>query len=72
MAMAFLAQVRRTRLEQVCDDRAMRVVADAAVFGNRLMVMNKGAAFFHVTGIASLVHSASDHLFGIVAMHVVT
>lgn len=55
MAVAFLAQVRRSSLEQVGDSRAMRVVADGAIFSHRLVVMDERTAFLRVAHVAGLV-----------------
>ena len=39
----------------------MRIVANRAIFLHRRMVVDKGAALFHVTGIASIVDAIPHH-----------
>ena len=68
----FLTQERRTRLEKAGRRRPVGLVANAAILGNRLMVMDERAAFFHVAGVARLVSAALGQMFWIVAMHIVT
>ena len=41
----------------------MRVVTDGAVFHDRLVVVQEGAAFFHVAGVAGLVDTVFLQLF---------
>ena len=59
--MALLAQERRTRPQQIRRGGAVRVVANRAVFGHRLMRTHKRAALLHVAGIASVVHAVAHH-----------
>src|SRR5688572_24712845 len=47
---AFLAQERRSRLEQVGDGGAVRLVADGAVLLHRRMVVHERPALLHVAG----------------------
>jgi hypothetical protein len=55
MAMTLLAQEGGASFQKVFHRRAMRLMADAAVLGNRLVVVQERPAFFHVAGVASLV-----------------
>jgi len=70
--MAILAQERRTRLEQTGDRRAMRLVANGAVFSHRLVVVHEGPALLHVALVAGLDNAVPFHLLRIVSMHVMT
>jgi len=72
MVVTFLAQERRTRFEQASDVGAVGVVADAAVFGHRLMVVYERAAFFHMAREAGVIGAALDERLRIIAMDVMT
>ena len=72
VAMALLTQEWGARLEQIRGRRAVRVMADAAVLLHRLMIMDKGAAFFRVTAETGFIDARAHELLGIVAMHVMT
>src|SRR5688572_5802378 len=71
VAVAFLAQEWRARLQQAGDGRAVRLVADRAVLLHRRMVMHERAALLHVAGEAGLVHAVAHELLRIAAVHVV-
>ena len=71
MAVAFLAEERGPRLEQVEDRRAMAAMADGAVFRHRLVVMHERSALLHVALVAGLVDAGLFQLLGVVAVDVV-
>lgn len=60
--MTLLAQEGRASLQQIGCGCSVRVVADSAILGNRLMIVDEGAALFHVARIAGLVDAASGKL----------
>ncbi len=62
--MAALAQEGRTALQQTRGRRAMRIVAIAAAFIDRLVVVHEGTALFHVAGVASFNHTVALHQAG--------
>lgn len=62
--MALVAQEWRARLEQVFCGGAMRVMADRAVFGDGLVVVDERSAFLHVAGVAGCIHAIALHQFG--------
>ena len=64
MAMAFLAKEGRAGLEQIGGRGAMRVMADAAIFSNRLVVMHERTALFHMAHEAGLVDAVLLQLLG--------
>lgn len=61
--MALLAQEGRAALQQIGRRGPVRVVADSAVLGYRLVVVDERTTFFHVAGITSLVDAAPGKLF---------
>ena len=69
--MAVLAKERRARLQHSVNCRAVRVVADAAILGHRLVVMHERTTLLQVAGVAGFNHAGFDHLFRIVAVGVV-
>jgi len=42
----------------------MRVMADRAVFTDRLVVMHERPAFLHMAGVAGFIHAIALHEFG--------
>src|SRR6185503_6325609 len=70
VAMAFLAEERRARLQQAGDGGAVRLVADAAVFLHRWMAVHERPALLHVAGVAGLGRAIARQLLRIAAMHV--
>src|SRR5438270_9982446 len=58
--MALLAEERRARLQKVVVVRAVRVVAEHAVFLDRLVRAHERPALLHVTGVAGLVDRILD------------
>ncbi len=71
---ALVAQERRTHLQEAFGNRAVGVVAVAAILVDRLMAMHEGAALFHVAGVAGLDHAIAldqlrtDRTVGVVAV----
>lgn len=59
--MAALAEKGDTPLQEVGHIRAVRIVTDGAVLGDRLMVPEEGAAFFGMTGITGIDHGIALH-----------
>src|SRR6185295_606055 len=59
---AALAEERRAGLEQAVVHRAVRVMADHAVFLDRLMGAHERPALLHVAGVAGLVDAVADQL----------
>lgn len=70
MGVTLLTQEGRASLEQGGRCRTVRLVADSTIFGNRLMVMHKWPALFHVAGVTSFVGAALDQGLRIVAVYV--
>ena len=58
---ALLTQEWRPRLEQVGCGGAVRVVADRAIFRDRLMGSHERATFFHVAGVAGVIYAIPHH-----------
>ena len=57
--MALLAQHGWSRLQQRCDCAAMCVVAIAAVFDHRLMLMHKWPALLGMAGVAGVIDTVA-------------
>ena len=49
----------------------MRLVANSAVLGHRLVVVDEGTTFFHVTGEAGLIGTILDELLRRVTVNIV-
>ena len=64
VAVTFLTQVRWPVLQQIRHDGPVRVVADRAVFRNRLVVVHERSALFHVARVTGLVDAVALELFG--------
>src|SRR5665647_1412804 len=62
--MALLAKQRRTGLEHGRNRSAMHVVAIGAVFGHRIMLVHKRAAFFSVAGVAGVIDAVALEQLG--------
>jgi len=56
-----MAEEWRTHLEHALVDGAMRIVANRAIFGHRVMLVNERPALFHVTLVASLDDAVALH-----------
>lgn len=61
---ALLAQHGRTRFEHARNRAAVRVVARAAVFGNRFMLLHKRTALFGMAGVAGVIDAVALDQFG--------
>lgn len=59
-----LAQEGRPALQQASGGRTVGVVANRAVFVNRLMVAHEGPTFFHMAGVAGFHHAIALHKAG--------
>lgn len=67
-----LAEEGRTLLQQIVINRAVRVVADRAILGDRLMVAHKRSALLHVARVAGFDNAiARQHLFAGTAVRIV-
>ena len=62
--MARLAQERRPHLQHAFSGGAMRVMADRAVFTDRLVVMHERPALLHMAGVAGFIDAIAFHEFG--------
>jgi len=70
--MTLLAEEGRTLLKQIVIHRAVRVVADRAILGDRLMVAHERSAFLHVARVAGFDDAiARQHLFAGGAVRIV-
>ena len=56
-----LTQKRRTHLQHGGVDGSMRVVADGAVLGDRLVRAQERTALVHMAGVAGVVDAVADH-----------
>ena len=56
VAMAFLTQIRWSFLEQVGNNGAVWLMANGAILGHRLVVVQERPAFFHMAGEAGGCH----------------
>src|SRR5882672_10315169 len=59
--MTLLAEPRRAHLQQRRVVRAVRCMADRAIFVDGAVLPEERAAPFRVTGVASLIHAVVDH-----------
>ena len=55
IAVALLTQIGRPELEQVRDNGAVGLMADRAILGYRLVIVDKRSTLFHMTLVAGLV-----------------
>jgi len=61
---ALIADERRTSLEQVVGNGAVRLMTIGAVVGDRLVVMHERTTLFHVAGVAGFDHAIALHELG--------
>lgn len=62
--MARLAKERRPHLQHAFYGGAMRVMANRAVFTDRLVFMHERPALLHMAGVAGFIYAIALHEFG--------
>ena len=63
-AVALVAHQWRTGFQQIVGNRTVGHMAVCAVIAHRAVVMNKGAALFHMALVAGLDYAVALHEFG--------